>query len=206
MKCYYLFPFMALILFLCPASIAQASVQIGEAAPDFTLSDSDGNEHKLSDLLGRTVVLEWTNHECPYVIKHYDSGNMQSTQKQATDMGAVWLTIVSSAKGKQGYMTPEESRMLMEKQNTNANARLLDASGEVGKLYGAKTTPHMYIIDAAGTLVYAGAIDDNPSPRQSVIENSQNYVLAALENMENGDPVAVTQTKPYGCSVKYGGD
>lgn len=207
MRTFSLLPvFTAFVLLIIPAAAKAETgtkADIGAPAPDFTLTDSSGTEHSLSDFLGKTVVLEWTNHECPYVKKHYESGNMQQLQKQATDKGVIWLSIVSSAEGKQGYTTPEESQMLIEKQNINATARLHDPSGEVGRLYGAKTTPHMYVINSEGTLVYAGAIDDNPSPNPAVIENSENYVLAALNSLEKNEPIATSMTKPYGCSVKY---
>lgn len=190
----------ALIAFM-PA--ANAAVETGKPAPDFKGTDTNGVEHNLSDFKGKTVVLEWTNHECPFVVKHYEPGNMQRLQKMATDDGVVWLTIVSSAEGKQGYTKAEEANKVMKEVGAMSTARILDKSGEIGKLYGAKTTPHMYVIDAEGTLVYQGAIDSDSSFKQSAVESATNYVEAALMNIKEGKPVEVAETKPYGCSVKY---
>ena len=182
---------------------AYAAAEVGQPAPNFTGVDTNGQSHQLSDFKGKTVVLEWSNHECPFVVKHYDSGNMQKLQKEATDNGVVWLTIVSSAEGKQGYTTPEEANKLIEEKGANATARILDASGEIGKMYDAKTTPHMYVIDAEGTLVYAGAIDSDSSFKQEAIEGATNYVTNALNALESGETIEVASTKPYGCGVKY---
>lgn len=190
----------ALMLISAPAF---AAPEIGQPAPGFTGTDSNGTEHSLSDFQGKTVVLEWTNHECPYVQKHYGSGNMQALQKAATDDGVIWLTIVSSAEGKQGYTTPEEANALIEEVGANATARILDPSGEIGKLYDAKTTPHMYVIDGEGTLVYAGAIDSNKSYDPATIEGATNYVQAALDSLKAGTPIEVASTTAYGCGVKY---
>lgn len=192
----------ALALITMPLT-AQAAVEIGKPAPAFTAQDTNGNEISLSDYKGKNVVLEWTNHECPYVIKHYDSGNMQETQKKAIEDGAVWLTIVSSAKGKQGNTTPEEANAILADQNSHPTAKILDPSGEIGKLYDAKTTPHIFVINAEGDVVYAGAIDNNPSPRPETIAGAENYVLAALNHLADGTPIEPSQTAPYGCSVKY---
>ncbi|MCB9963828.1 MAG: redoxin domain-containing protein [Rhodospirillales bacterium] len=193
--------FAAALLFMPIA--AQASVEIGAPAPDFTTTDVYGHEIKLSDYHGKNVVLEWSNNECPYVMKHYDSKNMQTAQKTATDNGAIWLTIVSSAEGKQGSVSNEEAQKIMEEVGSHATTRIMDPSGEIGQLYGAKTTPHMFVIDAAGNLAYSGAIDDNPSPRPETVEGAKNYVLAALDSLTAGTPVEPAQTAPYGCSVKY---
>ena len=171
----------ALMLVAAPAL---AAPEVGQPAPDFTGTDTDGTAHTLSDFKGKTVVLEWSNHECPYVVKHYGSGNMQKLQKAATDDGVVWLTIVSSAEGKQGNTTPEEAKAIMEEAGSNATARILDVSGEIGKLYDAKTTPHMFVIDPEGTLVYAGAIDSNKSYDPATIEGATNYVEAALASVK----------------------
>ena len=192
----------ALALLVAPIG-AHAAVEIGQPAPDFIGTDYQGNEVKLSDYKGKNVVLEWTNHQCPYVIKHYDSKNMQNAQKEAVEEGAVWLTIVSSAEGKQGNTSAEEAAAIIEETGANATTRILDASGEIGKLYDAKTTPHMFVINAEGNVVYAGAIDDNSSPRPETIEGSTNYVLAALDSIAAGEPVEPSLTAPYGCSVKY---
>ncbi len=177
--------------------------RVGETAPVFTLTDSDGNTHSLSDFKGKTVVLEWINYDCPFVRKHYDSGNMQSLQKTYTEKGVVWLTICSSNEGKQGYFEGEALDKRIEKEGGNQTAYLLDTEGTVGKSYGAKTTPHMYVIDPDGLLVYMGGIDDKPSYKTSSLEGATNYVKAALEASMAGEEVEVKTSKPYGCSVKY---
>lgn len=182
---------------------ANAAVDVGEMAPDFTAVDTNGVEHSLSDFKGKNVVLEWSNHECPFVVKHYEPGNMQKVQKMATDNGAVWITIVSSAEGKQGAVDAAEANKIMEEVGANSTARILDPSGEIGKLYGAKTTPHMFVIDKEGKIAYMGAIDSDSSFKQSSIDGATNYVTAALESLKAGEAVEVTSTKPYGCSVKY---
>lgn len=181
----------------------QAEVNVGEPAPDFTGIDTKGQEHKLSDFKGKNVVLEWSNHECPFVVKHYGSGNMQKLQKEATENDVIWLTIVSSAEGKQGHTSGTEAEKIMENAGTASTARILDPSGEIGKLYGAKTTPHMFIVDKEGILAYAGAIDSDSSFKQEAIEGATNYVQAALSSLEAGKAIEVASTKPYGCSVKY---
>lgn len=183
--------------------LARAQLETGADAPDFTLSDIDGNQQKLSDFRGRTVVLEWINHGCPFVVKHYDSGNMQALQREATGNGVVWLSICSSAPGKQGHYSLEDWKRINVEKQSAATAVLLDPNGEVGRLYGAKTTPHMFVIDASGKLVYQGAIDNKPSTDPEDIPSSLNYVRAALDDLANGRPVATPTTKPYGCSVKY---
>ncbi len=175
----------------------------GVMAPDFTLVDTHGNSHTLSDFRGKTVVLEWTNHECPYVKKHYESGNMQQLQTDATADGVVWLTILSSAPGKQGHTSADEANALIKKHGAKATARLLDYDGTVGRLYDAKTTPEMFIIDAEGMIQYDGAIDDKPSFNPKSLEGATNYVTATLTAMADGSEIAVTSTPPYGCSVKY---
>ena len=172
-------------------------------APAFTLTDTNGTEHSLSDFEGKVVVLEWFNHGCPFVKKHYDKGNMQALQKSYTDKGVVWLAIVSSAEGNQGYESPEGHNKTAKEKGTNATAILVDADGKVGKAYAAKTTPHMYVIDAEGQLVYQGAIDDKRSTNPDDIASSKNYVSAALDAVLAGEGVEVATTTPYGCSVKY---
>lgn len=181
----------------------QASAVVGKAAPQFTLSDSSGKKWKLSDLKGKVVVLEWFNHGCPFVKKHYESGNMQKLQKEYTGKGVTWLAINSSAKGKQGYQEPAEHDKTFKDKNAAPSAVLIDDSGKVGRLYGAKTTPDMYIIDKKGVLVYAGAIDDKNGVEQSEIATAKNYVKQALDELLSGKTVTVAETKPYGCSVKY---
>lgn len=182
---------------------ANAEVVVGQAAPDFTATDTNGVEHTLSSFKGKNVVLEWSNHDCPFVIKHYEPGNMQKIQKQATDDGAVWITIVSSAEGKQGAVTAEEANAIMKEKGAMATAKILDPSGEIGKLYGAKTTPHMFVINKEGNVAYAGAIDSDSSFKQSSIEGATNYVTEALTALNASEEVKVASTKPYGCSVKY---
>lgn len=178
--------------------------QVAEPAPEITAVDIHGNDFKLSDHKGKIVVLEWTNHQCPFVIKHYDSGNMQKLQQEARDMGGVeWVSIVSSAEGKQGFVTAEEAKAINTEAGVNVTTQILDPSGTIGKTYGAKTTPHMYVINAEGVLAYAGAIDDNSSPRADVIPESKNFVMAALADLKAGNEVQVASSAPYGCSVKY---
>lgn len=193
----FAFAFMAII----PAS--NAAPTVGEPAPDFVGVDSNGVEHNLSDFKGKTVVLEWTNHECPYVVKHYSGGNMQKLQEKATDKDVVWLSIHSSAEGKQGHVNGEQANAVAKEQGSNATAHILDASGEIGRLYDAKTTPHMFVIDQEGVLAYAGAIDSDSSYKSESIEGATNYVMAAVTSLKAGEPVEVSSTKPYGCSVKY---
>ncbi len=182
---------------------ASLEAQVGQPAPDFTATDIHGQEVKLSSYKGKNIVLEWTNHECPFVVKHYSAGNMQATQNKAREMGVEWITIVSSAPGTQGHISPEQAKTMLTEQGANPSTKILDESGMIGKLYGAKTTPHMYVVNAEGTLVYAGAIDDNSSPNPETIEGATNYVLSALEALAAGQNIETAQTQPYGCSVKY---
>ncbi len=193
----------ATIAAIALASPLAATQKNGAIAQDFKLTDVNGKTIQLSQFRGKTVVLEWHNPGCPFVSKHYSSGNMQATQKAARQQGAVWLTINSGAKGKQGHMTGAEAKALIATQNIQSTHYLFDAKGLVGKAYGAKTTPHMYIIDSAGTLVYQGGIDDKPTANAADIKNARNHVLAALSEIKSGDKVSVAQARPYGCSVKY---
>lgn len=179
--------------------------KIGAPAVNFRLTDMTGKTVILSDYRGKTVVLEWNNPGCPYVKKHYDSGNMQRTQAAARKGGAVWLTINSGAPGKQGHMTGAEARAFVRGAKAVPNAYLLDVKGVVGKGYAARTTPHLYIVDPAGRLVYQGGIDDKPTADAADIATARNHVLAALAEMKAGRPVSMAQTRPYGCSVKYAG-
>jgi len=176
---------------------------IGKTAPDFTLTDSNGKSHKLSDFRGKHVVLEWLNPDCPFVKKHYGSGNMQKLQKEATAQGVVWLSIVSSAPGNQGNYPPAEHNKLAKEKGANSTAILLDADGTVGKLYRAKTTPHMFVIGPKGEKLYDGAIDDKPTADQADVKGAKNYVMAALKEAKAGKKVTNPTTQPYGCSVKY---
>jgi len=195
---------MPLLFCLSACSFAEkAEVNIGQAAPDFTGVDSNGKQQSLSQYKGKTVVLEWTNHDCPYVRKHYESNNMQALQKEATSAGVVWLSIISSAPGKQGHVSANKANDLTQNRNASPSAVILDEKGEIGRLYGAKTTPHMYIIDPNGILVYMGGIDSIPSSNQADIAAATNYVKAALKSLTDGKPIADNVTRPYGCSVKY---
>jgi peroxiredoxin len=185
------------------ASTALAAPQIGQPAPDFTLTDSNGKEHKLSDFKGKLVVLEWLNHGCPFVVKHYSAGNMQKLQKEYTGKDVIWLSIVSSAPGKQGHMTPEATNAAITEKGAAPTAVLIDESGTVGKLYDAKRTPEMFVVNPDGVLIYAGAIDDKKSTDSADIEGAVNYVKQALDEALAGKPVSVPKTEAYGCSVKY---
>lgn len=175
----------------------------GEAAPAFTGMTADGETVSLSDFAGQTVILEWTNHDCPYVRKHYDGENMQSMQAQAAEQDIVWLQVISSAPGKQGHVSAGQAVALNEERGATPAHVVLDESGEIGRLYDARTTPHMYVVDAEGVLRYAGAIDDQPSADPATLEGATNYVDAALLAMEQGRAVDPDQTRAYGCSVKY---
>ena len=180
-----------------------AAAEVGKPAPGFELKDVDGKVHSLADYKGKLVVLEWTNFGCPFVKKHYDSGNMQSLQERYTGKGVVWLTVGSSAPGKQGNFAPDVWKQELAKKGSKATAVLLDPEGTTGHAYGAKTTPHMFVVDGDGVLRYAGAIDDNPSWNPKTLKGAHNYVAAALDALLAGNPVDVTQTTAYGCSVKY---
>ncbi|MEO6119275.1 MAG: thioredoxin family protein [Terriglobales bacterium] len=190
---------LVLALFTCSAFAAK----VGEAAPDFSVVDSNGKTHKLSDYKGKFVVLEWHNQGCPYVKKYYGSGAMQKLQKEWIAEGVVWLTIISSAPGKQGFVSAQEQNMYVSKTASAPTASLLDPNGDVGKLYSAKTTPHMFVIDPKGTVVYNGAIDDKPTADANDLAGASNYVTTALSEATAGKPVSTPATKPYGCSVKY---
>lgn len=188
---------------LASSTSAAERPEVGQPAPDFTLTDTHGVVQSLSAFKGKVVVLEWINHGCPFVIKHYDSGNMQKTQKAAAADGAVWLSICSSARGKQGHMTPAEWNTASAAKSAVPLAVLLDEAGEVGKRYHATNTPQLFVINAAGLIVYSGAIDSIASAKADDVTKAQNYVLAALGDLKAGRPVATPVTKPYGCSVKY---
>lgn len=184
--------------------LASGNATPGEPAPAFRLTDAAGASHTLTDYIGEWLVLEWFNKDCPYVKKHYGSGNMQKLQQQYTDEGVNWLTIISSAQGKQGYLEPSEALKVGESHDLKASAPfLLDPTGVVGRAYGAKTTPHMFVINPQGMVVYAGAIDDNDSANPAVIPESTNYVSSALDAALNGEKVETPTSQAYGCSVKY---
>jgi len=193
----------AMVLLFMLALPVYAAPEIGKAAPEFSGTDIDGHEFSLSALKGKKVVLEWTNHQCPFVMKHYDSGNMQAMQKAAQKKGVEWISIISSAPGRQGHVSAEEANKIVSDSGATITAKILDETGTIGKAYDAKTTPHMFVIDAEGNVAYAGAIDSQPSPNPATIEGATNYVNAAIDALEAGQPVEVAQTQPYGCSVKY---
>jgi hypothetical protein len=192
--------FTALAVLAAPATAAPV---VGQPAPNFKLADTNGKPVTLSDFRGKTVVLEWSNPECPFVKKHYGSGNMQKAQAAAARDGVVWLTINSSAPGKQGHVNGGQAKSFVAKAGARPAAYLLDPRGVVGKVYDAKTTPHMFIVNKAGTLVYAGGIDDKPTPNPADVTGARNHVLAALSELKAGKAVSVKTSRPYGCSVKY---
>ncbi|MGO9546450.1 MAG: thioredoxin family protein [Rhodomicrobium sp.] len=196
-------PFIAGLLM---TATAHAAPQVGKPAPDFSAADANGRTVKLSDYRGKIVVLEWTNDGCPYVKKHYKSGNMQSLQKDAAAKGIVWLTVISSARGEQGYVDGTGANQLTISRGAAPAEVLLDPQGKVGHLYDARTTPHMFIVDKDGTLVYMGGIDDKATTNVADIPGARNYVRAALDEVMAGKPVAEAITRPYGCSVKYGSE
>lgn len=187
----------------CSNVSAGGGSSVGKPAPDFSLTDIHGKKHSLAEFKGKFVVLEWVNYDCPFVKKHYDSGNMQKLQKDYTAKGVVWLSINSSAAGKQGNFPGDKVAGLIKQKNASPSGYLLDPDGTVGKLYGAKTTPHMYIVNPKGELIYAGAIDDTPSADQADVKTAKNYVSAALDEALAGKAVSVANTQSYGCSVKY---
>jgi len=186
------------------AAPAFAAPTLGQPAPAFQALDAAGRTRSLSEFRGKTVVLEWTNNGCPYVQKHYNSGNMQSLQRQAAKDGVVWLTVISSAPGMQGYLTGPQARQWKGEVKAASADVLLDPKGTVGRAYEAKSTPHMFIVDKAGKLAYMGGIDDRPYSDPDSLKGATNYVEAALADIKAGRAVAQPATKPYGCSVKYG--
>ncbi len=198
------FPAIVALIAFFTANPALAQAETGQQAPQFEAKDVlSGNQISLSSFSGQPMVLEWSNHECPYVRKHYDSGNMQNTQGAARELGAVWITIVSSAPGNQGHTSEEEARRIVQDEEAGIAAKILDESGEIGKLYGAKTTPHMFVISGDGRLVYSGAIDDQPGLSDGDFAEAENYVISALERLKEGRQPEPSVTQPYGCSVKY---
>ncbi len=180
-----------------------AAVRVGEPAPIFSAPDIAGKTIRLADYAGKTIVLEWTNDGCPFVGKQYDSGNMQALQQRYTATGVVWLTIASSAPGEQGYVTPAEAKADLARWRAAPTDFLLDPDGTVGRLYDARATPNMVVIDRSGRVVYMGAIDDKPSTRLADVKTAHNYVAAALDSLAAAQRVAVASTRAYGCSVKY---
>jgi peroxiredoxin len=188
------------------ASAENTSATVGQSAPNFSLQGGDGKSHSLADYNGKFVVLEWTNPQCPFVHKFYDSGAMQKLQKEETAKGVVWLRINSSAEGKEGHQTVSGAASYEKANHVAATATLLDPDGKVGHTYGARTTPHMFVIDPKGVLIYAGGIDDTPSADPATITTAKNYVTAALDESMAGKPVTTPTARPYGCHVAYAGN
>lgn len=206
MKLLNLLLVMLLVLFVNSSILAEEAPTgpvLGEAAPGFTLNDLDGKPVELASFKGKYVVLEWTNYECPFVVKHYESGNMQALQAKNIADGVIWLVINSSAAGKQGNYSPDQWKKLAAERKSTPTAILLDGDGKVGQLYIAKTTPEMFVIDPNGMLLYMGAIDDKPTRDPEDVKTAINYVQNALDEAKAGKPVAVPISKSYGCSVKY---
>ena len=198
-----LFALTAITLTLLGTSVAHSAATVGQTAPNFTLTDTAGKTVRLSDFKGKHVVLEWVNPGCPFVRKHYDSANMQTLQKETTGKGVVWLAVNSIDTTHGDYLAPAQLGRWMQDQKAAPTATLMDEDGTAGKAYGARTTPHMYIVNPQGTLVYAGGIDSIPSASQSDIKAATNYVRQAVGELNAGKPVSASATRPYGCSVKY---
>jgi peroxiredoxin len=195
-----IFQMASLVIF---SGLLIGAAKVGETAPDFAATASDGRTYRLADDRGKFVVLEWHNQGCPYTNKHYERGNMQRLQKEWTAKGVAWFTVISSAPGEQGYVSAADENAYMARMKAVPTAALLDPAGQVGHLYEAKTTPHMIVINPQGTVIYDGAIDDHPTPDAEDIPDSKNYVSEALAEAMAGKPVATAVTRPYGCSVKY---
>ncbi len=193
----------AALLLACSPALADTAPEVGKPAPSFTAADANGASVSLDQFKGKIVVLEWSNKDCPFVHKHYDSGNMQSLQRQAMAEGVEWLTVISSAPGNQGFVEGAEARQVAADRHAVPGDILLDPSGSLGHLYAAKTTPDMFVIDRNGILAYEGAIDDKPSADKGDIAGAHNYVRAALDAVEQGKPVADPVTVSYGCAVHY---
>ena len=186
------------------AALALENPTVGQPAPLFTVTDIKGTTHSLDAYRGKWVVLEWFNHECPYTRKHYYTNNMQALQREYTGKGVVWASVVSSAPGNQGYIaSAADADRAMTERKASPSFIVRDTAGTLGRLYGARTTPHLYVIDPQGVLRYAGAIDDKPSPSPSSVPSAHNYLKAALDAGLAGKPIAVGTTQPYGCDVKY---
>ena len=190
-------------LILAAFTLSAAALPPDSTAPDFTGKDSTGAQHTLSQYRGKYVVLEWANKGCPYDQKHYLSGSMENLQKEWTAKGVVWLSVISSAPGQQGYVTPAEENDYLKTMHAAPTAVLLDPTGAIGHLYEAKTTPHMFVIDPTGKLIYEGAIDNKPTTDQADLKGADNYLNDALNASMSGKPVPTVSTRPYGCSVKY---
>lgn len=191
---------LALVLLSPPLA---AKPEIGRPAPAFSVADTTGKVWSLADVTGKGLILEWTNHDCPYVRKHYGSGNMQALQKEARDAGYLWLSVISSAPGKQGHVTPAQADELTTSRGASPTAVILDEDGAMGRAYGAQTTPHLFVIDGSGALVYMGGIDDRATTDPADVDGAKNYVRLAMTELAGGKPVSNPVTRPYGCSVKY---
>jgi hypothetical protein len=194
---------LSLAFILATLTLPASAVAPGTAAPDFKGTDSNGVQHSLSEYRGKYVVLEWANQGCPYDRKHYLSGHIESQQRDWTAKGVVWLSVISSAPGEQGYVTPSEENTYLKTMHAAPTAALLDPTGAIGRLYEAKTTPHIFVIDPTGKLIYQGALDNKPTTDQADLKGADNYLNDALNASMSGKPVAVQSTRPYGCSVKY---
>ena len=194
---------LAFALILAAFTLPALAVAPGAAAPDFKGTDSNGVQHSLSNYRGKFVVLEWANKGCPYDQKHYLSGSIESQQREWTAKDVVWLTVISSAPGEQGYVTPSEENTYLKTMHAAPTAALLDPTGAIGRLYEAKTTPHIFVIDPAGKLIYQGALDDKPTTEQADLKGARNYLNETLTAAMAGKPISVASTRPYGCSVKY---
>ncbi len=195
--------FLSALALVATLGLAQAAPKIGYPAPAFSAVDTTGKTWSLAELKGKRIILEWTNDQCPYVIKHYGSGNMQALQKEATAAGYIWLSVISSAPGKQGHVSAAEADALTTSRGAAPTAVLIDSQGVLGRAYEAKTTPHLFIIDEAGNLVYQGGIDDKPTTDPADIAGANNYVRQAMAELASGKPIANPVTRPYGCSVKF---
>jgi len=196
-------PRLSTIALTLTLTISALALQPGSLAPDFKGTDANGQTQTLSEYCGKYVVLEWANQGCPFDRKHYLSGSMEALQKQWTAKGVVWLSVISSAPGQQGYVTAPEEQQYLKTMHAAPTAAILDPSGAIGRLYQAKTTPHIFVIDPTGKLIYQGAIDDKPTPDQEDLKGADNYLNDALNASMAGKPIAVAVTRPYGCSVKY---
>lgn len=189
--------------FLLMISPASALPPVGEVAPEFSAVTHEGQMVRLSDFRGQTVVLEWTNHDCPFVRKHYETGNMQALQKEAREKSVKWISVISSAPGTQGHVDGAMAQKLSEKRGAAPDFIILDEEGSLGRLYEATVTPQLYVINEQSVLIYAGAIDDQPSHKKKTVKTAHNFVRAAIDAHQAGKPIAKPVVRPYGCSVKY---
>lgn len=196
-------PTLSALVAACTLALSAHAAEVGQPAPDFRVADTSGTYHSLSDFEGQTVVLEWTNHDCPFVVKHYATDNMQNLQREMTDEGVAWLTVISSYPGTQGHVSPEQADELTSSRNAAPTAVLLDEQGDMGRAYSARVTPHMYVIDSDGILQYAGGIDSIPSANHDDVDRADPYFANAARQVLNGESVSRPVTRPYGCTVKY---